>query len=113
MTGSNAERVTNIKAELHRDAQAISERYNGAPLVIVVAGSESAKVPATITAFSNLGEGREGRMRDQLGILQASIQIEALDHILGSHLNQYDIRIRKIAEAVKKIAEATNTAVDL
>ena len=110
MTGSNAERVTNIKAELHRDAQAISERYNGAPVVTVVAGSESAKVPATITAFSNLGEGR---MRDQLGILQASIQIEALDHILGSHLNQYDIRIRKIAEAVKKIAEATNTAVDL
>lgn len=52
-------------------------------------------------------------MRDQLGILQASIQIEALDHILGSHLNQYDIRIRKIADAVRKIAEATNTAVDL
>jgi len=26
MTGSNAETVTNIKAEVHRDAQAISER---------------------------------------------------------------------------------------
>lgn len=57
MTGSNAERVANIKAEHHRDAQAISERYNGAPVVIVVASSESAKVPATITVFSNLGEG--------------------------------------------------------
>lgn len=99
-------RIRQIVAELREDADGISERYDRAPVAIIVAGSQEAAVPRCVTVFSNLGEGREGRMRDQLGILQASIQIEALNHLRREPL-------QRIAKAVRKIAEETNTEIDL
>lgn len=83
MSDDVANRIRQIEAELRQDADGISERYGGAPVAIIVAGSQKANVPRCVTVFSNLGEGREGRMRDQLGILQAAIQIEAHKHLRG------------------------------
>lgn len=57
MTGSNAETVTNIKAELHRDAQAISERgKHMRPLRIICHDASQAtdKKHRTTPAASNL-----------------------------------------------------------
>jgi hypothetical protein len=69
-----------LERELDKEAQRISEKYKGAPVAIVLAGSQAAEVPRCITGFSHLGEGREGRFRDLIGILQTSIQIETLRH---------------------------------
>lgn len=77
--------VAEIKAELKEEAKRISGRYGDAPVAIVIAGSKDAGIRACVTEFANLGEGREGRMRDQLGILQAAIQIESINHLLGRH----------------------------
>ena len=100
MSNDVAKRIAEIRAELRRDADAISERYNGAPVAVIVAGSKKANVPQTITVFSELGEGREARMRDQLGILQAAIQIESLKHLLGGRMKQQHNAINRIAEAI-------------
>jgi hypothetical protein len=66
--------------ELNKKAKEISEEFNGAPVVVIIAGSKNSGIPKTITGWANLGEGREGRLRDLLGILEASKQIESLNH---------------------------------
>jgi len=88
--------VGEIRAELREEAERISERYGGAPVAIIVAGSRAAGVPACVTEFANLGEGREGRMRDQLGILQAAIQIESKRHLVDKQLNTLAQRVAAI-----------------
>jgi len=65
---------------LNKKAKEISEKFNGAPVVVIIAGSKNSGIPKTITGWANLGEGREGRLRDLLGILEASKQIESLNH---------------------------------
>jgi flavin reductase (DIM6/NTAB) family NADH-FMN oxidoreductase RutF len=67
-----------IELELKSEAHRLREKY-GAPVVIVVAGSEDANVTRCMTA-SSFGPGK-WRLRDLLGILQASIQIESLKHL--------------------------------
>lgn len=64
-----------IEIALKAEAERISQQYNGAPVVILVAGSTEAGVPRVMTA-SNL----KGRLRDLLGILQTAIQIESWKH---------------------------------
>jgi len=70
-----------MQTELNNKAREISKEYNDAPTIVIVAGSVAAGVPACITGRANLGEGREGRMRDLLGILEAAKQIESLRHL--------------------------------
>jgi len=70
-----------IELELKQEAQRISERYNGAPAIIIVAGSKEAGVKRVMTASYSTGE--EFRLRDLVGILQTSIQIESWKHFRG------------------------------
>ena len=70
-----------IQQQIQGDAEEISRRYGDAPVVVIVGGLKAGNVPRTFTAWSDLAEGREGRMRDLLGLLQASIQIESLKHL--------------------------------
>ena len=49
-----------IENELKIEAERISAKYQGAPVVIVVGGSEAAKIPRTMTASSI----KRGRLRD-------------------------------------------------
>jgi hypothetical protein len=67
-----------IELELKSEAKKLREKY-GAPVVIIVAGAKEAKIHRTMTA-SSFGKG-EWRLRDLLGILQASIQIESWKHL--------------------------------
>ena len=73
--------VENIRKQLEEHAKKISQEQGGPPVVVIIAGSANAGVPACITAWANLGQGREGRLRDLLGILQTAIQIESLKHL--------------------------------
>lgn len=70
-----------MQADLNKKAKEISEEFSGAPTVLIVAGSKDAGVPFCTTGRANLGEGREGRMRDLLGILEAAKQIESYRHL--------------------------------
>ena len=70
-----------LRRKLQQEAERISSENNGSPVVVIVAGSKDAEVEACTTAWANLGEGREGRMRDLLGILEAAKQIEAHRHL--------------------------------
>lgn len=70
-----------MQADLNKKAEEISEEFNGAPTVVIVAGSKDARIPICTTGRANLGEGREGRMRDLLGILEAAKQIESYRHL--------------------------------
>jgi hypothetical protein len=67
-----------IEKELKSEAEQLSARYGNAPVVIIVGGINRKDVPRTMTASSF--KNSEGRLRDLLGILQASIQIESLKH---------------------------------
>jgi len=67
-----------IEFELKEEAKRISDKYNRAPVVIIVAGSKDAGIIRCMTA-STLQE-RVDRLRDLLGILQTSIQIESTKH---------------------------------
>ena len=64
-----------IEHKLKEEAQRISENFNGAPVVVIVAGDSKAGIPRVMT-----GSNVKGRLRDLLGILQVSIQIESLKH---------------------------------
>jgi hypothetical protein len=99
--------VAEIKQDLNQEAERISHKYDGAPVVVIVAGSAEASVPACTTAFANLGQGREGRLRDLLGILQTAMQIETFNHFpIFPRINQQN-------EAIKEIARHTGASVDL
>jgi hypothetical protein len=65
-----------IERELEEEARKISERY-GAPVVIVMGETDESDVPRTMTAFAG---PPEMRLRDVLGLLQASIQYEGIRH---------------------------------
>ena len=67
-----------IEEKLKTEASRISEQMGGAPVVIVVGGDTQANIPRTMTASSI--NGKDVRLRDLLGILQTSIQIESWKH---------------------------------
>ena len=67
-----------IEIQLKTEANRISEQMKGAPVVIVVGGDSEASIPRTMTASSL--KGKDIRLRDLLGILQAAIQIESWKH---------------------------------
>ena len=67
-----------IEIKLKTEANRISEQMKGAPVVIVVGGDSEASIPRTMTASSL--KGKDIRLRDLLGILQAAIQIESWKH---------------------------------
>lgn len=60
------------------DADRISKELGGAPVVIIVGGSNEHNIPRSMTASSI--KGKDIRLRDLLGILQTSIQIESWKH---------------------------------
>ena len=68
-----------IEKRIKKDADRISESMGGAPVVIVVGGDTDANVPRTMTASSI--KGKDIRLRNLLGILQTSIQIESWKHL--------------------------------
>ena len=67
-----------IGKDIKTEASRLSERLGGAPVVIIVAGDTEANIPRTMTASSI--KGKDVRLRDLLGILQTSIQIESWKH---------------------------------
>ena len=67
-----------IEKRLKFEASRISEENGGAPVVIVIGGDTEANIPRTMTASSI--KGKDVRLRDLLGILQTSIQIESWKH---------------------------------
>lgn len=66
-----------IELELKSEAERLSARFSGAPVVIVLAGDKSADIPRTITTSAAT---TPLRLRDLLGILQAAIQTESWKH---------------------------------
>lgn len=67
-----------IEKKLKIEANKISEKFGGASVAIILAGDTEANVPRTMTASSI--KGKDIRLRDLLGILQSSIQIESWKH---------------------------------
>lgn len=74
--------MVSLQQRLHREAERLSKELDGAAVVVIVAGSQEAQLDRTYTGWSHIADGREGRLRDLLGILQASIQIETRRHFL-------------------------------
>jgi hypothetical protein len=74
---------TRIEKKLKIVAERISAEYGNAPVVIIVGGSGPA-IPRTMTASSF----KKGRLRDLLGLLQASIQIESWKHLKARRTNR-------------------------
>lgn len=68
-----------IERRLKIESDRISEEFGGAPVVVIIGGTEEAGVPRTMTASSL--RGKNIRLRDLLGILQASIQVESWKHL--------------------------------
>jgi hypothetical protein len=68
-----------IEKMLKTEARRISKKLHGAPVVIIVGGSTQADIPRTMTA--TYIQGGDVRLRDLLGLLQASIQIESWKHM--------------------------------
>ena len=67
-----------IETKLKVEASKLSAEYGGAPIVILAAGNRNAGIPRVMTASSI--QGTDVRLRDLLGILQTSIQIESWKH---------------------------------
>lgn len=67
-----------LEKKLKVEATKISEQFGGVPVAIVVGGDTEANIPRTMTASSI--KGKDVRLRDLLGILQTSIQIESWKH---------------------------------
>ena len=67
-----------IEKKLKIEASRISEEMGGAPVVIIVGGDTEANIPRTMTSSSI--KGKDVRLRDLLGIMQTSIQIESWKH---------------------------------
>lgn len=67
-----------IEKKLRTEAAKISSDLGGASIVIIAAGNTDKGIPRTMTASSI--KGKDIRLRDLLGILQTSIQIESWKH---------------------------------
>ena len=64
---------------LRQEAQRIShEHFGGAPVAIIVGGRPNTPVPIMVTGWW-LGEGPH-QYNELIGLLQAAIQVEAIDH---------------------------------
>ncbi|MFX1534099.1 MAG: hypothetical protein ACFFDI_07690 [Promethearchaeota archaeon] len=72
------ERAIQIKKEIFEEAKKLSDKYDGAPVVIIVAGSKEARVLQCLTGWAF--PDKETRLRDIVGVLQTAIQIESLRH---------------------------------
>ena len=75
-----------MEVELVMEAKRISENFNGAPVVIILAGEEKAKVSRCMTASSL--EFQSFRLQKLLGILETSKQIETLKHFCVPPFNK-------------------------
>ena len=64
-----------IENDLRKKAEAISAQYEGAPVIVIIGGSKAANIPRSMLG-SSLHDGE--RLRDLLGIMEASKQIETL-----------------------------------
>ena len=82
------ERLRVAKEALHAAAARVSEELGGAPVVVVVGGSSAHGLEATLAGWANLADGREGRFRDVLGILQSAVQIESFLHYMEDDVFQ-------------------------
>ncbi len=70
--------VDDLEKNLKQEAKRISEKHGGAPVVVVVGGKQEANIHRTMTG--SWAPGNSIRLRDLLGILQTSIQIESWKH---------------------------------
>jgi hypothetical protein len=66
-----------IEKKLKIEASRISSEHGNAPVVIIVGDPEAANLPHTMTASCVNG----GRLRDFLGLLQASMQTISWRHL--------------------------------
>lgn len=82
------ERLRIAKEALHTAAARVSEELGGAPVVVVVGGSSAHGLEATLAGWANLADGREGRFRDVVGILQSAVQIESFLHYMEDDVFQ-------------------------
>jgi hypothetical protein len=75
--------VSEVEQELLVEAERISEKYEKAPIVIIVGGvAGNPKLRRTMTVSVNAGgPDQPTRLRDLLGILQTAIQMESWKHI--------------------------------
>ena len=76
------ERLRVAKEKLHEAAATVSKELGGAPVVVVAGGASDCGMEATLAGWANLAQGREGRFRDVLGILESAIQIESFLHYM-------------------------------
>ena len=90
-----------IKEEITKEAKNLSDRYQGAPVIILVAGSKKADVGACITG--RCIPDSEDRLRDLVGIMQTAIQIESFQHLFGQAFSQaLKIYLPKILKEIKE-----------
>jgi hypothetical protein len=65
-----------VEEELKVEADRISQRYGGAPVIVIVGGvTADPRLDRTMSASANTS-----RLRDMLGLLQTAIQIESWKH---------------------------------
>jgi hypothetical protein len=70
--------IHEIEKKLRQDAQKISKRHGGAPVVIILGAYREADTDIRRCMTASTLQGY--RLRDLLGILQTAIQIETLKH---------------------------------
>lgn len=70
--------IDELEKSVKQEAKRISEKYGGAPVVVVVGGDEKANIHRTMTG--SWAPNNSIRLRDLVGILQTSIQIESWKH---------------------------------
>ena len=88
-----------LEKELRKDAERVSKKYGGAPVIVILAGSAEADVSRTMIASTLHQPG--DRLRDLLGILQTAIQIETLKHFQPPKAK--DESARRAAQATEAI----------
>jgi hypothetical protein len=68
---------TLLEKQLKIEAERLSKQHV-APVVIIVGGTQENRITQTASFFP----GETARLRDLLGLLEASIQIESLKHLM-------------------------------
>ena len=74
--------INYIELELKIFAEELSEKFNGAPIVIIVGDSKEAKIKRTMTATSGIN-----RLRNLLDVLESSIHTESWKHFQSWECN--------------------------